>query len=442
MLNKLKKMFNGQELLKGSYGIERESVRIDTEGNLSKTPHPKTFGCRLDNPYITTDFAENQIEMVTPALSSIEETYNFLNTLYDIVAMDIKDELLWPQSMPPVINDEKEIHVASFCECTGGLSMRRYREYLFDKYGGKKQLISGIHYNFSYNEDLIIKLFEEEKSEISYKEFKNNLYLKVARNFLRYRWLITYLMGATPIVHDSFLDSNDIEQKDTILSYRNSKDGYSNGIELYPCYDSVYEYINSVNKFIEDKCIDSFKELYSQVRLKPKNKEKFKESLEEDGILYLEFRNIDVNPFDKCGISLSDMEFMQVFTLFLLIKDESSYSNWQQEADYNQNVIALSGLNNIILLNDGVEVDKEKWALEILEELNHINKTLNLGREEALNSAKSRIEDVKLTYAYRFKKLIENKSYLEANINLSRSYKDDSYKNRFKLRGFEDLELS
>ena len=167
MLNKIKNIFTNKEILNGNFGIERETLRLDKEGYLAKTNHPVEFGDKLDNPYITTDFSESQIEVITPAFSNIKESYDFTRALYDIVAMEIGDEYLWPQSMPCIIPEDKEIPVAKFSE--ESKEAQEYRESLLRKYGGKKQLISGIHYNFSFDEYIIEKLYKEENSTLSYK---------------------------------------------------------------------------------------------------------------------------------------------------------------------------------------------------------------------------------------------------------------------------------
>ncbi len=53
-----------------------------------------------------------------------------------------------------------------------------------------------------------------------------------------------------------------------------------------------------------------------------------------------------------------------------------------------------------------------------------------------------RAKDSKLTYAYKLADAVKKKGYIDAHLELSKKYKEDSYKNRFKLQGFEDLELS
>ena len=64
-------------VFQGEFGLEKENLRVDEEGRLALTPHPDELGHKLKNPYITTDFSESQVEMVTPVCGSIEEAYDF-----------------------------------------------------------------------------------------------------------------------------------------------------------------------------------------------------------------------------------------------------------------------------------------------------------------------------------------------------------------------------
>lgn len=449
MLNKIKKIFSSKEILSGNFGIERETLRVDENGYLANTDHPKEFGDKAHNPYITTDFSESQIEVITPALSDIKETYNFTRSLYDIVAMEIGDEYLWPQSMPCIIPDDKDIPVAKFANHSK--EAQEYREKLLLKYGGKKQLISGIHYNFSFDETIIERLYEDSDKNISYKEFKNSIYLKIARNYLRYRWLIVYLLGASPIVHESFIDIckcplNKIKNNEYsslgAISHRNGKCGYKNKVDLFPSYNSVDEHLESINAYIKDELIESHKELYSQIRLKPSDTKNFKESLLNDGIKYLEYRTIDINPFEKGGISLDDLRFLQVFNIYLLTKEESNFKNWQEESLENQQLIAVHGINDIELKKDGKSISRIDFGLEILNEVMSVNNELNLGFEDIINNMIDKVKDSTLTYSYKITERIKEEGYINTFLNLARMYKESAHKNRFKLEGYEDLELS
>ena len=101
-------------LFEGNFGLEKENVRVTKEGHLSLKEHPVTFGDKSKNPLITTDFSESQIELITPPMTSVEEAYNMLDTLNNIVTLNLDNEYLWPQSLPPILPNEEDIPIAKF----------------------------------------------------------------------------------------------------------------------------------------------------------------------------------------------------------------------------------------------------------------------------------------------------------------------------------------
>lgn len=451
MLNIYIKLFNKNELLTGNFGLEREALRVDSNGYLSLKKHPKVLGHKINNPYITTDFSESQIEMITPAFSSLSETSGFLEALYDIVSNNIEDEYLWPQSMPCDIPEDDIIPIADFGDEEDGASRIEYRKGLLEKYGGKKQLISGLHYNFSFKEEFIKKLHEAIGSDKNYKEFKNDFYLKISRNFLRYRWFLIYVLGGTPILHESYDDKcveklNLISSKSYsgkgVISFRNSECGYENNVDIFPNYTSLGSHLKSIIGFINKGFIADAKELYSQIRLKPRDNKNIFDSLLRDGISYIEIRSIDINPFEKAGISLEDLRFIHLFILYASIKEEVEYDLWQEEGLYNQRAIARHGIEDINLLKNGELISKNEYAKLLLSEIEEVNNYLSLGEEENINRIKEKIINPAFTYASRITLKTIEEGYINANMNLARDYKESAYKNRFKMTGFEDMELS
>ena len=449
MLEIIKELGYKENLLTGKYGIERETLRVTEEGKLSLTKHPEVFGSKITNPYITTDFSESQIELITPTLNTVEEVYSFLNALYDITALELEDEYLWPQSMPCDIPEDDQIPVAEYED--NGEAASSYRKHLLKKYGGKKQLISGIHFNFSFNEELIKDLYKILGKGEEYREFRDNIYLKVVRNYLRYRWILIYLLGGTTAMHESFGDScgrqldkvsKDSFSNEGAMSYRNSECGYKNPIDLFPDYTSVKDYVNSVYRFINDKLIENHKELYTQIRLKAYDNERFLESLTEEGINYLEIRSIDINPFNKVGISLEDLNFISLFNLYLLTKEENSYENWQEEAQDNQNIIAMYGQMDVVLKRDGEAISKEQYSLDILKEMKDMVIELNIKKENIIDDMIEKVKNSKLTYANKISEMIKEEGFIEGHLRLSKKYKEDAYNKRYKFEGYEDFELS
>ena len=95
-----------------SRGIEREALRSSLNGVISKTLHPKSLGSALTNPFITTDFAEALIEMVTPTFDTVQGLHSFLENLDFFVKENLDDEILWNASMTCELGDEKQIQNA------------------------------------------------------------------------------------------------------------------------------------------------------------------------------------------------------------------------------------------------------------------------------------------------------------------------------------------
>ena len=454
MLERIKELFTPEEILAGNFGLERETLRTTSSGKLATTVHPAIFGSKLKNPYITTDFSESQVEVITPIFNSTKATYDFVNALYDIVALNVGDEYLWPQSMPCDIPEDEQIPIAEYEDCEPCKIARIYREELFKKYGGKKQLISGIHFNFSFEEEFIKKLHENIGKDRAYRLFKDEVYLKIVRNYLEYRWLMVYLIAATPVMHESYVQDHmknlqkvgeGAYSHEGAMSYRLGTSGYKNALDLYPNYTSVENYTKSLNEFVADGHLQNYKELYSQIRPKAKDNGNLLESINKDGIQYIEVRSVDENPFAKGGITLEQLDFMHLFMIYLLYKEENtviSYEERQKEGNYNQRMIAESGLLDIKLLHNGQEVDKVTWGLEILQEMLEMNNSLGLGKEELIKEAMEKVKDVKLTTAYRLKTLIAEKGYIASQLELAKAYAKDAYDHRYKLEGYEDLELS
>ena len=306
----LQKLEPTSPILQANFGIERESLRVDRQGKLAHTPHPSCLGARSFHPYIQTDFCEFQMELITPVAKSTTEARRFLGAITDVAGRSIsKDELLWPLSMPPRIKAQ-EIQVAQL----ENEFERHYRNYLAEKYGTKLQAISGIHYNMELGKDLVEALFKES-NQTDMIAFKNALYLKLAQNYLRYRWVITYLFGAAPIAEQGFFDQ---EVPEPVRSFRNSDHGYVNKEEIQVSFASLEDYVSAIENYIEQGDLIAEKEFYSAVRFRG---QKVNRSFLDKGITYLEFRNFDLNPFERIGISQTTMDTVHLLLLAFLWLD-------------------------------------------------------------------------------------------------------------------------
>lgn len=451
-LDILKNTFTSNELLTGDFGLEREGLRVTEAGKLAMTPHPAIFGNKLKNPYITTDFSESQVEVVTPAYDTVPKTYAVLEGLCDIVNNEIGDEYFWPQSMPCDIPEDQDIPIAVYEGEKDAEAAMAYRKGLIERYGGKKQLISGIHFNFSFTERFIDKLHDAVAPEKPRKDFKDGVYLKLVRNYLRYRWLVIYLLGCSSALHKSYIPEcvsqmepvgNESYVLKTGASFRNSICGYKNKIALFPSYRTVKEYTADVRNFVDKGLISAPKELYTQIRMKAKGVDNILESLEEDGIKYLEIRTVDLNVFDKCGIAEKDLVFLHQFMLYLLVEDESDDADWQKEGLENEEKVAYYGLDpDLMIRQNGREVSMKRWALEILEKMQKMDIELELGNSGVLKVMTDRVIHPEHTYAYRMAEMVEKEGYLNGMMRLAEAYKKESHNTRYLLKGFDNYELS
>lgn len=443
----------GLDIKKGRFGIEKESLRVNENGELALTNHPKFFGDKIKNPYITVDFSESQIEMITPTESSVEKAYDFLRNIHEIVATNLKDEYLWSQSVPPILPSEELIPLGKFPQ---NKELEKYREKLALKYGRKKQLLSGIHFNFSFDDEFLKELYELSKEKTSFKEFKNNIYLKISRNYFKYGWMIIYLLGASPVIHETYLQkcidkmkkfTEDTYYFEDLVSFRNGSCGYRNEKDFFVNYESVDKYVESLERLIEKESISSAKEYYSPIRLKTKNPKEILLELKNSGIEYLEFRSIDLNPFSEIGIEKADLEFLHLFILFLFLKDDEPF----EEKDYfrylkNQEILANKGNSDEfrLICCEDKNVSPKEYSIVILEEIERHLKAIGAFTnkdEKVLQYQKNKILSNRL-YSDLVLKGVKQKGFVKFHIDKAKEFLYEMKKTPYTLKGFEDLELS
>jgi glutamate--cysteine ligase len=439
------------DLFLGEFAIEKENVRVDSSGNLAQTPHPNAFGKKMENPYIKTDFSESQIEMITPVFDTIEKTYNFLNALHDIVALELQEEYLWPSSNPPRLPDESKIPVADMNDPIEN----EYRLKLANKYGRMKQLFSGIHYNFSFSQKFLRKCYEAAHTEQSFKDFKDATYLKVVRNTLKYRWFLIYLTGASPAFHQTFLEecvqqgeetAQDTFLIDDMISLRNSEFGYRNQKLFDISFESLEKYISDVKTLIESEELLSVKEYYSAVRLKPADSNRYFDSLLEKGIAYIELRMLDLNPLEPVGISQETMRFIHLFLIYMLVKKDESYNHEDQLLASNQSdMLNRSGNLEQNTASNGTKVLLQEKALELLHDMEEMIRLLNPSAEaylQVIEKNRERIGNRNQLFASQIKKKIKDSAFIPFHIEKAKEYLSDSMDHGYQLKGYEDLELS
>ena len=422
----LQKLEPTSPILQANFGIERESLRVNRQGKLAHTPHPSCLGARSFHPYIQTDFCEFQMELITPVAKSTTEARRFLGAITDVAGRSIsKDELLWPLSMPPRIKAQ-EIQVAQL----ENEFERHYRNYLAEKYGTKLQAISGIHYNMELGKDLVEALFQES-NQTDIIAFKNALYLKLAQNYLRYRWVITYLFGAAPVAEQGFFDQ---EVPELVRSFRNSDHGYVNKEEIQVSFASLEDYVSAIENYIEQGDLIAEKEFYSAVRFRG---QKVNRSFLDKGITYLEFRNFDLNPFERIGISQTTMDTVHLLLLAFLWLDAPE--------NVDQALAQGHALNEKIALSHPLEpLPSEAETQNITTALDQLVQHFGLGdyHQGLVKQVKDAFADSSQTLAAQLLPHIKDKSLSDFALDKALAYHDYDWTAHYALKGYEEMELS
>jgi glutamate--cysteine ligase len=404
-------------------GIEKESLRVEPDGTLARTLHPKALGSALTHPHITTDFSEAQLELITGAHLSVEDCLEELTRIHQVVYRHIGEEVLWCASMPCDLPSDNLIPIGRYGFSNVGRAKTVYRLGLAHRYGRRMQAISGIHYNFSV------------------PGVSSEQYFALIRNFRRASWLLLYLFGASPAVCSSFVAGRSHElqplaqgdgagsgthyaphatslrmgrlgyqseaQASLCVSY-NTLDDYTASLyealtRSYPAYEAIGIRDGDDYRQLSTTLLQIENEFYSTVRPKRRIKrgERPLHALRERGVEYVEVRLMDLDPFAPIGITPATCRMLDVFLLHCLARPSPNDTPEEiREWQANQQAVALRGRQpGLALRRRGKEVPLRAWGSEVLEACEPIAAELDaaLGsasaHREALAEARQRLDD-------------------------------------------------
>ena len=356
------------QLLKGNFGLEKESLRITSDGSFALSLHPFP-----GDKNIVYDFCENQTEINTDVAASAQEAqdrllFHTFQVHKKLVTMD-EPEYLWPFSNPPFIRNEHDIPIAHDAKKTG--YSKTYREYLADRYGRYKMSLSGIHVNFSFSDALLRADFALSELE-DYEEYKNKVYLELASGLSMYGWIVTALTAASPLLDGSYYErgKRGITAFNGLASTRCSELGYWNYFVPTFDYSNIQAYAASIRQYLDSGLIISPTELYYPIRLKSYGKNNL-ERLAAEGVSHIELRTIDLNPFELSGINLKDLKFIQLLYIWiasnpvkeLSLRDQVQVAqNFKNAAHYDLKTVK-------IVIPDGRSRSVVKTGFEIIDKM-------------------------------------------------------------------------
>jgi glutamate--cysteine ligase len=410
-------------------GIEKESLRVEPDGTLARTLHPKALGSALTHPHITTDFSESQLELITGVHASVESCLEELTQIHQVVYRHVGDEVLWCASMPCDLPADNLIPIGRYGFSNVGRAKTVYRLGLAHRYGRRMQAISGIHYNFSL------------------PGLSNGQYFSLIRNFRRRSWLLLYLFGASPAVCSSFVAGRSHELKELApgthyaphatslrmgrlgyqseaqaslcVSYNNLEDYtaslYDALTQSYPAYEKIGIKENSGSgddyKQLSTTLLQIENEFYSTVRPKRRIKrgERPLHALRSRGVEYVEVRLMDLDPFAPIGITPATCRVLDVFLLHCLAAPSPNDTPDEiREWQANQQAVAVRGREpGLVLTQDARRISLREWGSEILAACEPIAAEVDaaLGsaaaHREAIAEARRRLEDPEATPSAR-----------------------------------------
>lgn len=434
----------------GMHGLEKENLRVTSKGLLSDKDHPKALGSPLTHPSLNLDFAEAQLEFVTKAHENIGQAFQELITLHQFVYQQIGTESLWPHSCPCPVDDIQSIRLATFAATKEGHQKEIYRRGLSYRYGKTMQLLSGIHYSFSFSHPFWQFFHQSAQSDLNLPAFISENYLALCRNFLRLGWICSYLFGATPCLDRSYfkhiekpfvpyLNQSCIAPYATSL--RMSKLGYHSKeqSQLFISLNSLKEHIHDLTYALKTphpffQKIGTWKngqqlqlsenflqleaEYYSRIRPKPYASIQSRpiEAL-KNGVGYIEARNIDINPFESMGMDIEMLYFYHLFFVYCLFKESPPILPDEAKVICeNQNSVALFGRKKKLELiyNQEQPLLMKDWMELILNEMAPIATLFDQSGKgdrytKALNMQKKKMADCDLTPSAQQLHFIMNK---------------------------------
>ncbi|MAZ46981.1 MAG: glutamate--cysteine ligase [Halobacteriovoraceae bacterium] len=463
-------------------GLERETLRTDQNAHASKSQHPEKLGSKLTHPYITTDYSENLLEFITPVFKESEELLKFMGNLHNFTFQKLDHELFWPFSMPAILpEDQNEIPLAYFGESNVGKLKTLYRNGLGHRYGRAMQSISGVHYNFSFT-DRFWKMIQEETSDKKeLGQVKSEGYFHIIRNFQRYRWMLMYFFGASPVVHKSFLEGKDHDLEPfaqdsfvtpTGTSLRMGGLGYTSAAQasIKMCYNQLETYVHAIERArltpyppyekiglkkgeeylqLNTHILQIDNEFYTNIR--PKNVARSRESalqaLHSRGVEYLEVRLLDNDPFHPLGISEDSIAFLHLFLIWCFSKESPQLTGEQcDEADQKFEKVVLDGRKKgMKFFSDGSEVSMKDELMGLLTEMAPLVR--KLAQVDPIYQEAYEIQLEKLTNPSKMpsQKVVDEvsrKGFVQLGLSLAERYSYQMRENIALDSELEDLSLS
>ncbi|GHP14213.1 glutamate--cysteine ligase [Lentilactobacillus fungorum] len=293
------------DLINSKVGLEVETHRINEHGELSRNDYPKGLLDEKQHHFIKNDFLETQSELITPPTTTTTQALKYLGAYHQALRGTLaSSEYLWPYSMPPMLlADHSDIVIAKTDR-----DNYQYRKRVAQLRKISRTAETGVHVNVGLTDAALADLgIANDKAAI------DAAYLQAAVGLMRYRWLLTYLFGATPQAFSHYFAEDTDTPGQPVRSLRNSHFGFGNG--FLASYQSVADYVDQIITAVKNGQLIAEREYYGSVRLKRSPEIR---DLLSQGIDYIEYRTFDLNPFEPYGISSDAINLIRLMFAYFV----------------------------------------------------------------------------------------------------------------------------
>ncbi|WP_413627020.1 glutamate-cysteine ligase family protein [Fructilactobacillus vespulae] len=414
MLSKIGQLILSQDLeatmMDVRMGLEVEMHRVAKDGKVSKNEFPTELGNQQENHHIKNDFLNSQSELITPTANNSAEAVRDLTALNHTLRNSLSQdhELLWPLSMPPILPaDLSKLEIAHVSK-----EKQKYYENWLNSHDIRRSLPTGVHINLSFDDALMSSLFAYLKDEYqSPAELRNVMFEKIIHGFVQYRWLLTYLFGASPITENHYYQK---APENPVRSLRSSRK-YGLFSDFRGDYSSIANYEKAIVTAINRHEIQNEAEFHGPIRLKTIGE---LEGMASRGLDYLELRMLDLDPTSSIGVRDSTIRFVRLLVMYFTMTDSTWDEKSQELAEEMNERVALEPATSI--------TQYQNQALSFMAKLqgfvDEVGLSVNI--QHTLKEIYKRVTNPTNTLSAQLELMIEDDSLVKYAIRQAQMYQD------------------
>ncbi|WP_288528097.1 hypothetical protein [uncultured Secundilactobacillus sp.] len=284
----------------------------------------------------------------------------------------------------------------------------------------------------SISDTVLNTVWETQKSSFaSFGDFINAMYAKIAQGFVYYRWLITYLFGASPLAEQHFFKPGE-GPTHYVRSLRSSNFGLSAAIQ--PDFTSVRHYVNSIEDNIQGGKLFSEAEYHGSVRIKSATGHL--QDMLKNGADYLEIRMLDLDPSTAVGVRTSTVRFFRILLTYFMMTDPLAPAD-QINGKLTQGI----AMNEVVAMENPMQQTiYHHEAQTFIDQLQQFGATIQWGPEyqEVLDTMQDRIDNPRQTPSATLCDHIVDESLTSYALMMANRYQRRARENPRPFTGFQN----